>query len=156
MTGITVCGQELRFTPGYNSHVQNPMRKVLQIGLILALVCCGSIVLAWTYAHPGDGDPSGLKYVLWKHGLSKMDLDTATATMVGDANRDSIVLGRSRAQLQNRFGYLQTTSETSEYNRTCYQNSAWKSGNVAFIRRSPWLIVFDNDKATALVLMKGC
>ena len=85
-----------------------------------------------------------------------MNPDIATETMIGDAGRDKLVIGKTKEQLRNRFGYLLTPANASQYLRTCYQNSSWKDRDVLFIRQSPWMIVFDGNKATDLVLIKGC
>jgi hypothetical protein len=111
---------------------------------------------AWALAYP-DGDPKNFKYVLWKAGLYRMNLDLAAGTMIGDGSgRDKLVVGRTREQLRNRFGYLLTPAEASEYLRGCYQNSGFRASEVLFIRQSPWMVVFDGDKAISLVLIKGC
>ena len=76
--------------------------------------------------------------------------------MIGDAGRDKIVVGKTKAQLHDRFGYLVTPGDASPYLRGCYQNSSWKDRGVLFIRKSPWMVVFDGDLASNLVLVKGC
>jgi hypothetical protein len=95
-------------------------------------------------------------YLLWKTGLSSMDIDRATNTMIGDPARDSIVVGKSKAQLQKRFGYLVAPTNASQYLRSCFQDSPWKDKDALFIRDSPWVVMFDNDRVTQLVLIKGC
>ena len=112
-------------------------------------------VAAWVLTHP-EGDPKNIRYVLWKAGLYRMNLDTATGTMIGDGGRDELVVGKTKAQLLNRFGYLLTPPDASQYLRGCYQNSGWKDSGVLFIRQSPWMVVFEGEKATPLVLIKGC
>lgn len=106
------------------------------------------------YSSPGD--PKNIRYVSWKYGLYRMNLDTASETMIGDPSRDKIVIGKTKLQLQNRFGYLLTPVDASQYLRGCYQNSPWRDRDVLFIRKSPWMIVFDDDRAVNLVLIKGC
>jgi hypothetical protein len=128
------------------------LTRIVAILLVLSIV----FVLGWVLTYPSDGDPKNVKYVLWKAGLYEMDLDTAADTMIGDAGRDKLVVGKTRAQLQKRFGYLVTPAEASPYLRGCYQDSFWKDRNVLFIRKSPWMVVFDGDKAKDLVLIKGC
>jgi hypothetical protein len=113
-------------------------------------------VTTWVLTYP-DGDPKNIKYVLWKAGLYQMNLDVAAGTMIGDGKgRDNLVVGRTREQLRSRFGYLLTPAEASQYLRGCYQNSGFKAREVLFVRQSPWMVVFDGDKATSLVLIKGC
>jgi hypothetical protein len=113
------------------------------------------VVAAWSLTYP-DGDPKSIKYVLWKAGLYRMNLDTAADTMIGDGGSDRLVIGNTKAQLRNRFGYLLAPADAPQYLKGCYQNSGWKNKEVLFIRQSPWMVVFDGDKATQLVLIKGC
>jgi hypothetical protein len=79
-------------------------------------VCCSLFHYGY---YPDEGDPKNIKYVLWKHGLYKMDLDLATEVMVGDPHRESLVIGKTEAQLKKRFGYLLTPDEASFYVRAC-------------------------------------
>jgi hypothetical protein len=76
--------------------------------------------------------------------------------MVGDRNRDKLVVGKTKTQLQDKFGSLLSPTDISPYLRGCYQNSFWKDREVLFIGQSSWMVVFDVDKATNLVLVKGC
>ncbi|HLY60844.1 MAG TPA: hypothetical protein VKV95_08860 [Terriglobia bacterium] len=120
--------------------------------LALLVVCVGG----WVLTYPSSGDPKNIKYVLWKAGLYRLNFDAATGVMVGDPGRDKLVVGKTKTQLRDRFGSLLSSAETSPYLRGCYQNSSWKGREVLFIGQSPWMIVFDGDKATNLVLIKGC
>ena len=78
--------------------------------------------------------------------------------MVGDRYRDGLVLGKTKAQLQERFGPLVPLANVFSYLRACYENSARKGKDVLFIAHSSWMVgVFDGDKAVDLVLVgKGC
>jgi hypothetical protein len=125
--------------------------RILTSVFVLVLV----FVAAWVLMYP-DGDPKNIKYVLWKDGFYRIDLDTATSTMIGDGHSGRLVIGLTKAQLRDRFGYLLAPAGASQYLRGCYQGSDWKKKEVLFIRQSPWMVVFDGDKATDLVLIKGC
>jgi hypothetical protein len=131
------------------------MRKPVARAVALIAAFSIAVVIFWTLTYP-ESDPKNIKYVLWKHGLYRMDLDTASDTMIGDASREKLVLGKTKAKLREKFGYLSTLSEVSPYLKGCYQNSGWKGTDVLFIRKSPWMIVFNDDEATKLVLIKGC
>ena len=131
------------------------MRKPLARAVAIAVVFSIAVVIVWTLAYP-EPDPKNIKYVLWKHGFYGMDLDTTSDTMIGDASREVLVVGKTKSKLREKFGYLSTLSEASPYLRGCYQNSDWKGTDVLFIRKSPWMVVFSGDKATKLVLIKGC
>ncbi len=131
------------------------MRRHMLISVIIVVV----VVLffgGWAMTYPSPSDPKNMKYVLWKAGLYKVTLDQATTAMVGDRNRDALVVGKTKAQLRDRFGSLLSPTEASPYLRGCYQNSAWKDKDVLFIGESSWMVVFDGEKATNLVLVKGC
>ena len=126
--------------------------------LMLMFVIIGGIFAffgCWALMYPSP-DPKSIKYVLWKADLYKLNFDEATGTMVGDGNRDKLVVGKTKAQLRDKFGSLLSPADASQYLRECYQNSAWKDKDVLFIGQSSWMVVFDGDKATTLVLIKGC
>ncbi len=127
------------------------MRVVIFL-LALLFACLGG----WALMYPSSSDPKNIKYVLWKAGLYRVNLEVATTAMIGDTGRDKLVVGKTKAQLRDRFGPLVSAAETSPYLRSCYQNSSWKDRDVLFIGASPWMVVFDGDKATSLVLIKGC
>jgi hypothetical protein len=131
------------------------MRKPFARAATLVVAFSIAIVILWIVVYP-EPDPKNIKYVLWKHGLYRMNLDAASDLMIGDSNREMLVLGRTKAELQGKFGYLSTLSEASPYLRGCYENSHWQGADVLFIRKSPWMIVFSGDKAKELVLIKGC
>jgi hypothetical protein len=110
-------------------------------------------ISVWSVAYSGE-DPRNIKYLLWKAGLYKMNIDSATFTMVRDSGRDKLVVGKTKEELQSKFGTLLTLEQVSQYYREGY-NLGWKGKDVLFIRNSPWMIVFDHGRATELVLMKG-
>jgi hypothetical protein len=132
------------------------MKKVSIRTVILALALLFAVLMGWYFTYPSESDPKNIRYVLWKNGLYGMNLDGATGTMIGDVRRDDLVVGRTKGQLRERFGYLLIPADASPYLRGCYQSSSWKDRDVLFIRKSAWMVVFDGDKATELVLIKGC
>jgi|SRR5579862_1279492 len=127
-------------------------RMVLLILFTLLVI----FVAGWALMYPSSSDPKNIKYVLWKAGLYRVSLDQATTAMIGDRHRDGLVVGKTKAQLQEKFGPLLPLGDASPYLRGCYQKSSWNGRDVQFIGRSPWMVVFDGDRATNLVLMKGC
>lgn len=124
------------------------------IGLV-SLLAILTFVSIWLGLYPSESDPKNIKYVLWKYGFYSMDLDIAADTMVGDAKRDSLVIGKTREQLKSKFGYLLALSEARPYLQSCHQQY-WAGRDVMFIRQSNWMVVFDGDRAGNLVLIKGC
>ena len=126
--------------------------RIVAVTLASVLIFFGG----WLLMYPSSSDPKNIRYVLWKADLYEMNLDIATGTMIGDGGRDKLVVGKTEAELQTKFEYLVTPDDASQYLRGCYQNSLWKDRKVLFIRNSPWMVLFDGDKATQLVLIKGC
>jgi hypothetical protein len=124
--------------------------RTVSAALVVIVLGVGFYVLR----HSDDGDPQNVKYILWKAGLYKMGIDQAVFTMVRDPHRDELVVGKTKQELRHRFGDLLTLDQVSEYYRDGH-NRGWKDKDALFIRNSPWMIVFDQDKATELVLMKG-
>ena len=107
----------------------------------------------WTYPHP---DPKNFRYVFWKAGLYKGNVDEMTDLMIGDGHRDELVVGKTKEELGDTFGSMLTLDEASEYMRFCYQTGGFTNRNVLFIRKSAWMVEFDGDRATGIVLMKAC
>jgi hypothetical protein len=131
------------------------MKKPLKLTLLVLVLLFALFAVSWNAMY-SDGDPKNVKYLLWKEGIYKLDLDTATGTMIGDRHRDTLVVGKTKAQIEKRFGQLLTPEQASSYQRNCWQNSYWKNDKVLFISHGNWMIVFDGDKATDLLLIKGC
>jgi hypothetical protein len=132
------------------------MPKSLARAVALTLTFFVAVIIVWVLTYPSESDAKNITYVLWKNGLYRMNIDTVTGTMIGDASREKLVVGQTRAQLRERFGYLSALSDISPYLRACYQDSAWKDRDALFIRKRPWMVVFEGDKATELILIKGC
>lgn len=131
------------------------MRRRMLVPLVIALTVA-TFLGGWIAIYPSANDHKNIGYVLWKAGLYRMNLNIATETMVGDPNRDKLVVGKTEAELQRRFGFLLEPSQASEYLRSCYLGSSWKSQKVLFLRNSSWMVIFSGDRATDLVLVKGC
>ena len=141
---------------GLSERGKRTLAKFLARAVMLTLAFSIAVVIGWTLIYPSESDPKNIKYVLWKSGLRGMNLDAATDTMIGDTGREKLVVGETKSQLQERFGYLSRPAEVSPYLRGCFLDSAWKDRDVLFIRKSAWMVVFDGDKARELILIKGC
>lgn len=122
---------------------------------VALIVVASAFFGGWALIYPSP-DPRSLSYVSWKAGFHSMDLDLAAQTMIGDPSREKLVVGKTVSELQERFGTLREASEASEYLRNCYQNSPWKDNKVLFIRKTAWMVIFEGERATDLVLIKGC
>src|SRR5215467_7732007 len=128
------------------------MTKFLARAFTLLLVFLIAAVVVWALAYPSESDPKNIKYVLWKHALYPMNLDTAVGTMIGDIDREALVVGKSKTQLQKKFGYLKSPSDAHPYMRACYLESPWKDQDVFLIRDGPWLVLFLGETARDLRL----
>lgn len=123
------------------------------VALLLVSICAGIVLWALTYS--SESDPKNIKYVLWKHDLYPMNLDTAVGTMIGDGSRAKLVVGKSKTQLQKKFGYLTSPSDAHPYMKSCYLESPWKGQDVLLIRDGPWIVLFSGEHAVDLRLCKG-
>ena len=128
------------------------MRKA---ALVLAECVISAFValLGWYWLYPSTSDPKNLQYVLWKRDLYPLDVDIALGTMIGDSHRDSLVLGKSRKDLMQKFGYLVPGEQLQGGYREYFLRSGYS--DVAVLRQSEWMVVFVEGKASKLVLLKG-
>ena len=131
------------------------MTKSLTRAVTLLLVCLSAAIAVWALTYPSENDPKNIRYVLWKHDLYRMNLDTAVGTMIGDISREKLVVGKTRTQLQKKFGYLKSPSDAHPYMKACYLESPWKDRDVLLIRDGPWMVLFFGEKTTNLRLCKG-
>jgi hypothetical protein len=94
----------------------------------LSLVALGALLsfcafMAWIKIYPEDVDPKNIEYVLWTHGMNQnMNLDHALDGMTHDKWPERLVVGLSRQELKERFGYILSADEP--HPRGCY---AWGS-----------------------------
>ena len=126
--------------------------------LIAVAVVVGAIILfgvMWAFTYPKN-DPKNIEYVFWKHHLLEMDLDAAVNTMGWDVDRFDMVVGKSEHELADRFGYLTPMSQAPAYLQRCYRESVWNGHRAMFLRRSIFLVIFENGRASHLITMKDC
>jgi hypothetical protein len=126
---------------------------------ILVLIAVAVIVAAlYVFLFHIDLPPSdhnSIPYILWRHGYSTMNEKHAVEVMLEDQNRNDLVVGKTQSELAQRFTLI-TPAQALPYYRRCYEASAWKGHKALFIKSTPWLIVFNDDKAVELLLVKGC
>jgi len=129
-------------------------KSFTRVATALAISLAAAIAL-WALAYPAENDPKNIKYFLWKHDLYQMNLDTAIGAMIGDRGRGKLVVGKTKTQLQKKFGYLRLPSDAHPYMKACYLESPWKDHDVLLIRDGPWMALFSGENATELRLCKG-
>jgi hypothetical protein len=119
------------------------------VALSVLLSFCAFV--AWVKMYPVDVDPKNIEYVLWAHGLNQnMNLDHALDGMTHDKWPERLVIGLSKEQLKERFGYIRTWDEAPDL-RGCYP----ATNELVFLRHSRWIVVLDRGRAVKLVLCKG-
>jgi hypothetical protein len=145
------------------------MKRPGVAGVLLALVVCaiaGHRIFAqlWTRAvfaysdwRYGPGDPRNIHYILWKGGLNgSMNLDVAMAAFYLDTDREQLIRGATEDQLRTRFGYVRRLEQVSPYYQQCLGHSSTPKGTTAvFLRDTPFMVVMDHQRGSALVLCKG-
>ena len=132
------------------------MKSLWMRTVVLVLVLMFVFFVGWAFMYPFP-DQRNIKYVFWKAGLYRLNLAQAEGEMISDPHRDNIVIGKTKAQLERRFGRLIPLADATEYAKFCCQHGS-ECKNATFVDDGPalWMIVFRGDKATALFLMKGC
>jgi len=121
----------------------------------VALIFLTATTIVWALAYPSENDPKNIKYVLSKRHLYLMNLDRAMGAMVGDLGRDTLVVGKTKAQLQKALEYLKSLPDADAYMKGCYLESPWKDQDVLVVRDGPWLVLFSGENAIGLQLCKG-
>ena len=76
--------------------------------------------------------------------------------MIDDVHRGDLVIGKTKGELAQKFGYVTTLDEASQYIKYCYDNSDYRGKQVLFLRRSNWQVVMKDARALEIVLVKGC
>jgi hypothetical protein len=126
---------------------------MIAIGILISL----SAFAAWVKMYPEDVDPKNIDYVLWTHGFNQnMNLDHALDAMTHDKRPESLVLGLSKQQIEERFGFVQAPDQNP---RGCH---AWgppaslgEGKESVSLRDSRWVVLLHHDKAVDLRLCKG-
>jgi hypothetical protein len=109
---------------------------------------------AWIVLFRPD-DPKSLQYFLWKADLYEMNRGDMLRAFYSDGHRGDLVLGKSEEQLTKRFGRLASSDKMMGDLKAFAQNFRLKGHKVRFINGTAWMIVFDDDRAVSLLLVKG-
>jgi hypothetical protein len=123
--------------------------------LVAATVIIVVGVAGWQFVIVGADDPRDLRYQAWKLGLYPLRIDAALSVMINDSHRDSLVVGKTREELERRFGSVSPVPGNI-YVKYCYENSPYRGTSALFIRNSNWMVLMKGGFANGLVLAKGC
>ena len=74
--------------------------------------------------------------------------------MTHATNSDQLALGKTKRQLEERFGFVRTADQVSPYLRD-YCAAARSSTDVRFLNLSDYMVIMKQDRAVGLVLCKG-
>lgn len=125
--------------------------------LLLILVCIPCLlVVGWVSLYHGYYDPKNMAFLLWRHDLWKIDKDRALSIMTHAPDPDSLVIGKTRGEIAEKFGPLTPMADAPTYVKTCASQEERTSGNSVILRHSEWMVTFSGDRAVRLTLVKGC
>jgi hypothetical protein len=131
------------------------MANIRSAAVVAAVAVAAGVTVGGWLATLDRGDPKGLRYILWKHGLLSFDPTVAYPAMVGDRQRETLVVGLSVAELERRFGRLRTRAEsTAEYQRY-YGDRFFLDKEILWLGDSAWVVVLKGGRVQELHLMKG-
>jgi hypothetical protein len=131
------------------------MRLAKTVGALVILMV--AIAVIWNVTYPDQNDPKNMRYVLWKHGLMTMNLDTATGVIEEDPEgKRDLIIGKTTQQIRDRFGYLLTPHQAGHTLEQCIRGSWAEGKNPMYIRRSNLVVTFDGGVATNADILKPC
>ena len=124
---------------------------------LLVILVLGPFIAVevWLFLIPNKYDAKNARYLGWRYGLPTLSTEDALLTMAVDSHHDDLVIGKSRDELEKRFGFVTTLAETDDYNRACYREYH-KGDQVLFLRKSRWMIVMQDNRAKEMIYVKGC
>lgn len=118
-------------------------------------ISLGCVALLGVFTRDPAVEPS-IRYLAWKRGLIGIDLDRATDEMNLDVHREALVIGKTRQQLNEQFGYTSSVDQATPYVRSCVFNSPYSGSEVVQLRRSNWVVVMKGGRAAQLISVEGC
>lgn len=135
----------------------NPsLRRTVLRSIIAGTVLIFFALVGWESLYYGPYESKDLRYQCWRLGLYPLKIDGALETMVVDPRRDTLVLGKTQEQLLSKFGYVSSVAEADNYVKYCYENSQYRGETVLLLRKSHWMVVMTNGRASDLLFVKGC
>jgi hypothetical protein len=97
-----------------------------------------------------------MRYWAWRHGIVNIDLERALDEMANDPGRDSLILGKTESELNDKFGFTLPVEQTSPYIQYCYKNSSYSKTRVLMLRHSNWMVLMKDGRAAELLRVSGC
>jgi hypothetical protein len=131
------------------------MARIRSASVVVAVAVAACVAIGGWFATVDRGDPNGPRYILWKHGLLTFDPTVAFPAMVGDRQRESLVVGLSVAELERKFGRLRTRAESTAEYQKYYGDRFFLDKEILWLGDSAWLVVLKGGRAQELHLMKG-
>jgi hypothetical protein len=114
------------------------------------------VAVAGVFLWRDPSETTSMRYLAWKNGLVRMDLDRALNEMVNDPGRDSLVLGKTELELRSKFGFTLQVDQASPYVQYCFKYSPYVKERVFMLRRSNWMVLMRGDRAAKLIRVSGC
>jgi len=76
--------------------------------------------------------------------------------MVNDTGRDSVVLGKTKSELDAEFGFTIPVEQADSYVQYCYKNSQYTKSKAIMLRQSHWMVLMRDGRAVELIRVSGC
>ena len=143
---VTTTGQPLAPTsnlPAIPLHVCVKTVGILLIVLIPLVVC----------ERYYREDESSLRYILWKHDLYPYEVGLFTSAIKSDPQRDDLVRGLSKSELERRFPNAHTVPNA--YQRYYDRMLRERGIDHLWIGDSCLAILLDDGRGVEITLMKG-
>ena len=117
------------------------------------LATAAFFVGGWLALYPDPADPKSFAYTLWKAGYRPMDLEDAIDAVIHDPDRDSVLIGKTEAELRVRFGIIGPLTADG---RQCVVDTPWRDAKLLMLRDSPMAVAFKNGRSYDHVMLKDC
>jgi hypothetical protein len=112
------------------------------------------IILIYEIAYLNENSIYGPNYILWKAGVRPMDLDRVAQISIASGDYLSLLIGKTRTQVLDRFRVLTPVADASPGTRWQLAHSDYSNKQGVFLRHTPLFIVFEGDTARACILLK--
>jgi hypothetical protein len=121
---------------------------------VLFFVATISLVALWWALFPDKYDRKNPHYVAWKYHLLPMEGSRAASIVAIDADRDRLVLGKTKEELQQRFGFVLTVDQVRPYLRV-YCAATRPGKDVLFLNSNDLMVVMNQGRAVEIIVCKG-